>query len=113
MTRIIKLASLVLVTIGIIVLCFDPRTGAELPLLIGLFMGFVSRDKMEDERAVHLKTSSAYISLVVGYGFKLLTSNLYDHKLISFQLSEINHFLILVFGFATILYYSRVYLSAR
>lgn len=113
MTRVIKLASLMLVTIGIIVLFFDPRTGAELPLLIGLFIGFVSRDKMEDERALHLKTSSAYIALIVGYGLKLLTSNLYDHRLISFELSEINHFLILVFAIATILYYSRVYLSTK
>jgi len=76
-------------------------------------MGFVSRDKTEDERAVQLKTSSAYVSLVVGYSLKLLISNLYDHKLISFQLSEINHFLILVFAMALILYYSRVYLSTR
>ncbi|MCF0072703.1 hypothetical protein LZD49_19640 [Dyadobacter sp. CY261] len=113
MAKIIKLASVVLVTIGAIVLFSDPHAGAELPLLIGLFMGFVSRDKMEDERALHLKTSSAYVSLVVGYSLKLLTSNLYDHKLIRFQLSEINHFLILVFAMAIILYYSRVYLSTK
>jgi hypothetical protein len=113
MAKIIKLASVVLVTVGTIVLFYDPRAGAELPLLIGLFMGFVSRDKMEDERALHLKTSSAYVSLVVGYSLKLLTSNLYDHKIISFQLSEINHFLILVFAMAIILYYSRVYLSTK
>ena len=113
MTGIIKLSSLVLVIIGIIVLFFDARTGAELPLLIGLFIGFVSRGKIEDERALHIKTSSAYTSLVVGYGLKLLSSNLYDHGILSFQLSEINHFLILVFAIATIIYYSRLYLSAR
>jgi hypothetical protein len=113
MARIIKLASLVLVIMGIMILIFAPSAGAELPLLTGLFIGFVSRDKMEDERALHLKTSSAYIAIIVGYGLKLLTSNLYGHKIISFQLTEINHFLILVFAIATILYYARVYLSTK
>ena len=69
MAKLIKVASVFLVVVRPIILFSDPRTGDELPLLVGLFMGFVSRDKMEDERARQLKTSSAYVSLVLGYSF--------------------------------------------
>ncbi|MGX5853803.1 hypothetical protein ACWKW6_09180 [Dyadobacter jiangsuensis] len=109
----IKLLGLVLVLSGIFVLIFDRSAGAELPLLAGLFIAFVTREKTEDERSLYLKSSSAYIALILGYGIKLISANLYEHQIIGIKLYEINHFLVLVLGMAIILFYLRLYLSAR
>ncbi len=106
-----KYLGLLLIVVGVATLLLDRSVGAEIPLLVGLFMLFASRAKVEDERAVILKASSAYIALVIGYGFKLISTNLYSHQLITFQLVEINHFLILVFALANCIYYLRMYLS--
>lgn len=110
-----KLLGWVLVLSGIFVLIFDRSAGAELPLLAGLFITFITREKTEDERSLYLKSSSAYIALILGYGVKLISTNLYEHQIIGIKLYEINHFLILilVLGMAIILFYSRLYLSAR
>jgi hypothetical protein len=109
----LKLFSLLLMWFGIAMLVLDGSQGAELPLLAGLFIAFVTREKIEDERTLQFKSSSAYAALVLGYGIKLLVTNLYDHRLISFRLIDINHFLILVFALALILYRTRLYLSSR
>lgn len=109
----IKLLGWVLVLSGIFVLILDRSAGAELPLLAGLFITFITREKTHDERSLYLKSFSAYIALILSYGFKLISTNLYEHHIIGVRLYEINHFLILVFGIAIILFYSRLYLSAR
>ena len=108
-----KLLGWVLVLPGIFVLIFDQSAGAELPLLAGLFIAFITREKTDDERSLYLKSSSAYIAVILGYGVKLISTNLYEHQIIGVKLYEINHFLILVLGIAIILFYSRLYLSAR
>lgn len=113
MATALKLLSLLLVCFGIGMLVLDGSPGAELPLLVGLFMAFVTREKFEDERTLQLKSSSAYAALVLGYGISLLVTNLYDHQLIRFQLIDINHFLILVFALALALFRTRLYLSSR
>ncbi|MEO6282024.1 MAG: hypothetical protein ABIN80_22525 [Dyadobacter sp.] len=105
-----KYFGLVLVIVGIATFILDKTVGAEIPLLVGLFILFVSKAKVEDERAVVLKSSSAYIALILSYGFKLISTNLYAHEAISFQLTDINHFLILIFALANCIYYSRLYL---
>ncbi|MGA0560152.1 hypothetical protein ACO2Q8_26050 [Larkinella sp. VNQ87] len=111
MHHLINYAGLLLIGIGIVTVLVDQTAGSELPLLVGLFTVFVSKEKREDERAVLLKASSTSMALILGYGFKLLSSNLYAHGLISFQLNDINYFLILVFALALIIYYVRLYLS--
>jgi hypothetical protein len=111
MSRIFKYLGLLLAVGGVAILFTDESAGSEMPLLAGLFILFVSREKIEDERVIILKSSSAYMALVLGYGFKLISSNLYSHQLISFQLIDINHFLILVFALAIGIYYLRLYLS--
>jgi hypothetical protein len=105
-----KYLGLVLVIVGIATFMLDKAAGAEIPLLAGLFILFVTKAKVEDERSVVLKSSSAYIALVLGYGFKLISTNLYAHQMLPFQLTEINHFLILVFALANCIYYLRLYL---
>lgn len=111
MHKVAKYLGLLLIGMGVVVFLIDKSQGAEIPLLVGLFIVFVSKEKIDDERVKILKSSSAYIALILGYGFKLISTNLYSHQAISFQLVEINHFLILVFALATSIYYLRLYLS--
>ncbi|RRB10989.1 hypothetical protein [Larkinella knui] len=111
MNRLVKYLGLLLIGIGIITDLVDQSAGSEIPLLVGLFILFISREKREDERAILLKSSSTSIALIIGYGFKLISSNFYAHQLISFQLTDINYFLILVFALALSIYYLRLYLS--
>lgn len=110
MSRVFKFLGAVLVVAGIAIFCIDESKGAEIPLLAGLFIVFISKEKTDDERAKILKPSSAYIALVVGYGLKLMSTNLYEHQIIPFQLIDINLFLILVFALAISIYYLRLYL---
>ena len=113
MNNLIKYLSILLIVIGIPVLKIDPSDGSDTPLLVGLFILFVSEEKKDDERAVSIKTSSSYIALILSYGIKLLSTNLYSHHLISFQLTEINHFLIMLFAMAIIIYHSRMYFTSK
>ena len=111
MNKLPKYLGLLLIAIGFVAFFTDNSQGSEIPLLVGVFIVFVSKEKIDDERVKILKASSAYIALILGYGFKLISTNLYSHQMISFQLIEINHFLILVFGLAISIYYLRLYLS--
>ncbi|MBL0740671.1 hypothetical protein [Chryseolinea lacunae] len=105
-----KFLGLALIVIGIPIMLIDKSSGAEMPLLVGLFTLFVATEKIQDERSVQLKTTSLYLSFCISYALKLLTSNLNEHALISFQLVEINHFLILVLALANAVFYSRLYI---
>jgi hypothetical protein len=113
MKKSFKFLAVLLIVVGAAVFFFDRSPGSEIPLLAGLFMAFVTREKIEDERVTILKSSSAYVALIVGYGVKLISTNLYEHNLISYQLTDINHFLILVFALAICIYYLRLYLSLK
>lgn len=104
-----KFLGLFLIVIGIPPFFLDPTPGSEMPLLAGLFIVLVSMEKVEDERSVHLKTTSLYIAFIIGYAVKTVTSNLYFNKIIEWELVEINHFMILVFFVALAIYYFRLY----
>lgn len=101
---------LFLIILGILVLFNAKSANAELPLLIGLAMLFSSNQAREDERSGAIRSSSAFIALILGYTFHLVTSNLYQHQLIGFSLTSINYFLIIVFSLANIIRYSRLYI---
>jgi hypothetical protein len=73
-------------------------------------MILVIAEKTEDERSLMIKTTSLYIAFILSYGIKLITTNLFSHDLIAFQLVEINHFLILVLALANIIFYSRIFI---
>lgn len=102
-----------LILTGVPALIVDRSAGSEIPLLVGLFILFVTKERRQDERAIMIKTSSATLALILSYGFKLLTSNLYSHRIISFQLVDINYFLILVFALAVVIYYVRMYIILK
>ena len=107
--RTIKAFGLLAVIMGVFVLMIDRSRGAELPLLAGLFILFVSHEVREDERSATLKASSTQMALIIGYAISLLSSNLYAHQVVTVQLVAINHFLILVFALALIIYNIRLY----
>lgn len=102
--------SLFLVVIGIPVLFMSESANAEFPLLIGLFTLFITSQVREDERSASIRSSSAFFALVLGYTAHLVINNLYQHQLISFNLTSINLFLIIVFALANIIRYSRLYI---
>ena len=106
----VKFLGLLLVMAGIPTMIFDTSQGSEIPLLVGLFITLVTSEKIEDERSLFIKTTSLYIAFVISYGIKLLTTNLYHHQIISFELVEINHFLILVLSIANLIFYSRMFI---
>jgi len=104
-----KYLGLVLATIGIPTMILDSSLGSEIPLLVGLFILLVTTDKVEDERSAQIKTTSLYFAFIISYALKLITSNLYDHGIISFELVNINHFLILTLMLANAIFYGRLY----
>ena len=104
-----KYLGFTLVIFGILVMILDDSSGSEVPLMVGLFTLLIASERVQDERAVQLKTTSLYIAFVVSYTIKLLSSNLHDHGLISFELTEINHFIILVLFWTNALFFSRMY----
>jgi hypothetical protein len=106
----LKYLGLVLIIIGIPTIILDESSGSEMPLLVGLFILLVTIGKTEDERSVQIKTTSLYIAFIIAYGVKLITTNLFDHGLISFELTEINQFLILTLALANTIFYGRLYL---
>jgi len=105
-----KYLGLLLVLTGIPTMILDNSAGAELPLLIGLFTLLVTTNKIEDERSIQIKTSSLYIAFVISYALKLIITNLHDHALVTFELVEINHFLILTLALANSIFYGRLYI---
>ena len=105
-----KYFGLALILVGIPTMILDDSSGSEIPLLVGLFTLLVTTDKIEDERSAQIKTTSLYFAFIIAYSATLIATNLHDHKLISFELSEINHFLILTLALANIIYYSRLYI---
>lgn len=105
-----KFLGLLLIIAGIPTMIFDTSQGSEIPLLVGLFITLITSEKIEDERSLLIKTTSLYIAFVISYGIKLLTTNLYSHQIINFELVEINHFLILVLSIANLIFYSRMFI---
>ena len=105
-----KYLGLALIVTGIPTMVIDNTPGSEIPLLVGLFTLLISTEKFADERTAQMKTTSFYFAFVISYAAKLLTTNLHSHSLITFELVEINHFLILMLVLANIVFYGRIYL---
>lgn len=106
-----KYLGVFLVIIGTPIFIFSHGHGSEFPLMIGLFTLYTSLEKIEDERSLTLKTSSLYMAFILGYAIKILTSNLFTNGVIPVHLTEINHFIILVFALAVFIYFPRLYAS--
>jgi hypothetical protein len=105
-----KYVGLFLIILGIPVLFISKSPNAEIPLLVGLFTLFISNEAREDERSGAIRSSSAFIALIIGYTIKLVVTNLHDNQIIAFDLTSINCFLIMVFALANAIRYSRLYI---
>lgn len=105
-----KFIGLFLILLGIPILLTSKSQNVEIPLLAGLFILFISNQNREDERSSAIRASSAFFALILGYTIKLVISNLYQHQLISFDLTSINYFLIIVFSLANMIRFSRLYI---
>lgn len=105
-----KYLGLALIILGIPTIILENSSGSEIPLLVGLFILLVTSERTEDERSIQIKTTSLYFSFIISYATKLITTNLHFHELISFELAEINHFLILTLALANIIFYSRLHI---
>ncbi|TXK44648.1 hypothetical protein FVR03_13480 [Pontibacter qinzhouensis] len=106
----LKYAGFALVAVGIPTLFLDNTIGAEVPLLMGLFFIFISKEKMEDERSYSLRFSSMTLAFLLAFIVAHLTGYLFTKGLITWQLEMINHFSILVFALAIAIFYARIYL---
>lgn len=102
-----------LILIGIPIAIFGNEKNADMPLMFGLFTVFTSVEKVEDERSAQLKTTALTIAFMMAYAVKLISSNLFDHGLIPFQLVQINHFIILVLAAAVVIYNFSLRFTAR
>jgi hypothetical protein len=82
---------------------------AYMHLILGLFLLLTSSQKIEDERSASLRVKSMYGALVIAYSIKMLISLLYDQQIISFKLTDIDPFFVMVLCMANIFYYVRLY----
>ena len=104
-----KLIGLASIVIGLPIIIIGGQ-GTEIPLLVGLFITLVTRERTDDERSRSIKMTSLYTAFVISYGIKLLSTNLFEHGLVHVQITDVNHFLILTLSLANIIFYSRMLL---
>ncbi len=104
-----RLLGILLVLAGIPTIIMDSTSGSEMPLMLGLFILLFAGEKKEDERSSAIRAQSLAFAFVIGYAFKLVTSNLFFRQIITWQLVEINHFIILIFSVTLMIYYLRMY----
>jgi len=105
-----------LVVVGLPIFLFLPPsnasiTGPEWPLLIGLYTIFFSREKVEDERSASLRATSLMIAFLFGYIIELITTFLYAEGLISWHLTLIKHFIVLVLALAVVIFHWMMYVK--
>lgn len=105
-----KYLGIFLILIGLPMIIFVSGEKAAFPLMIGLYTLYTSMEKVEDERSISIKTSSLYIAFIFSYAVKLLVTDFYRRGILPFDLTEINHFVILVLSLAAVICYSRLYI---
>ncbi|NRF38163.1 hypothetical protein [Pedobacter foliorum] len=110
LTNLTKYIGLLLIVLGTMILFTSKSSTAEVPLLVGLFTLFISNQKREDEGSGAIRSSSAFFALIIGYTIKLIITYLYSNQIITFNLTSINYFLIIVFSLANVIRYSRLYI---
>jgi len=110
-----KILGIFMIVLGIPMLIFGKSTGTSAGtstvLMYGLFALLSAAEKGQDERSLSLKTSSTFAGFFFGYTIKLVSSYLYEAHIIAVQMTEINHFIILVLSLSTLIFYYRFYLS--
>lgn len=108
-----KFIGMLLIAIGIPMLITSKSPESAKVLIFGLFTLFTSWVKIMDERLLSLKMTSIYFAIIVSYAFKMISSELVKQHIFSYELTSINHFIIMVFALANVTYYSRLYFSTN
>jgi hypothetical protein len=100
------------ILLGIPIAIFSKSTESTTMLIVGLFVLFTSWEKIMDERLMSLKTTSIYLAIVLSYTFKYVSSELVKQQLTSYEMTNINHFILLVFASANLIYFGRLLLDS-
>jgi hypothetical protein len=108
-----KFIGILLIVIGLPMSIISKSPESAKMLIFGLFILFTSWDKIMDERLLSLKMTSIYFAIIVSYSFKMISSELVKQQIFSYELTSINHFIIMVFAVANVTYYSRLYFSTN
>lgn len=106
-----RFIGITLIVLGIPICIVSNAEGATNVLLSGLFVLFTSSERTMDERSMSLKTTSIYMAIIISYVFKVVSSELVKQHISPYELTNINHFLIMIFAIANGLYFSRLYIS--
>jgi hypothetical protein len=110
-----KILGIFMIALGIPMLIFGKSTGTSSAtstvLMYGLFALLSAAEKGQDERSLSLKASSTFAGFFFGYTIKLVTAYLYEAYILSVQMTEINHFIILVLSLSTLIFYYRFYFT--
>lgn len=107
-----KYLGLAMILAGIPILWMNhAQTGAELPLITGLFLVFFSREKTEDERAQSLRANALMISFALGYITEVTTTYLHDNGLLTFRLSTPRYFIMLVLILGILIFYTKLFFN--
>jgi hypothetical protein len=104
-----KPVAIMMIVIGIPMALTSKATDSTGLLLSGLFLLFITWDKIMDERLISLKATSMYAAMFLSYTFQTITAQLFKQQYITYEMTNINHFMILIFGLANIIYYIRYY----
>ncbi|RLJ77326.1 hypothetical protein [Pedobacter alluvionis] len=106
-----KFIGILLIAIGIPMLISSQSPESTKVLIFGLFILFTSWERIMDERLLSLKMTSIYFAIIIGYTFKMISSELVKQHIFSYELTSIDHFIILIFAVANVTYFSSLYLS--
>lgn len=106
-----KFLGIVLIAVGIPISIMNKSSESTSMLIAGLFVLFTSWDKIMDERLQSIKMRSIYFAIVLSYTFKYFSSQLVRLGIISYEMTNINHFILMVFAVANVTYYSRLFFS--
>jgi hypothetical protein len=106
-----KIMGIIMIALGIPMLIFGKSVGTSHMLMTGLFVLLTAFDKKQDERSLSLKTSSIFVAFIFAYVLKIVSAELFRFHIIPMELTEINHFIILVLGLTNIFYYFRLYFT--
>jgi len=106
-----KIMGIIMIALGIPMLIFGKSVGTSHMLMTGLFVLLTAFDKNQDERSVSLKTTSIFVAFIFAYTIKMVSAELFRFHVIPMELTEINHFIILVLGLTAIFYYLRLYFT--
>ncbi len=109
----LKYAGILFIIAGIPLIFIDKTSGSDVLLLFGLFFVFISKEKKEDERSNSIRFSSMTIAFLISFLVSYLTRYFFEKGIIEWRLTEINHFSIMVFSLAILIFYLRLYLIEK